>query len=216
MSLADRIKSKAISKLGSPYVFGTQGPRTFDCSGLVFWIYRTCDTDWKTGQTWPRLTAHGFWHYAERISQPTQVGDCCFWLGKSGKAYHIGIYVGNGKTVEARGRRWGVVCYDLNDPIHGTIKRKAVWGRFSWVKPGDLTEEDMDKLERTVLFQNRVSAVASSYSFNILEAQIIGDKAQAERLKKERAVEVEKVRVYLGLSKEQALEAVSGGGGVVT
>lgn len=31
----------ALAQLGKPYVFGTQGPDTFDCSGLVTYAYRT-------------------------------------------------------------------------------------------------------------------------------------------------------------------------------
>lgn len=35
-----RVLAAARSALGRPYVYGTAGPRSFDCSGLVQWAYR--------------------------------------------------------------------------------------------------------------------------------------------------------------------------------
>lgn len=40
----------AISRIGSPYVYGSTGPRTFDCSGLMYWSWR------QAGVTLPRTS----------------------------------------------------------------------------------------------------------------------------------------------------------------
>ena len=148
MSQAANIKAYALAQLGRPYVLGTQGPNTFDCSGLVYAAYRHAGVKWRTGGVFPRLTANDYYRAAARIGAPERIGDLAFWLGASGHCYHVGIYLGDGWCIEARGRAWGVVKYKLDDPLHGTIKRKAVWGRFPWVglEGDDMTEEELIKL----------------------------------------------------------------------
>jgi peptidoglycan DL-endopeptidase CwlO len=44
-----RVIQLALAQVGKPYVLGTQGPDTFDCSGLVQWVYRRQGID--TGRT---------------------------------------------------------------------------------------------------------------------------------------------------------------------
>lgn len=39
-SSGDIALDAALSKVGSPYVYGAAGPNAFDCSGLVQWSYR--------------------------------------------------------------------------------------------------------------------------------------------------------------------------------
>ena len=221
MSRADDVRRWALWLEGQEYEWGeeswyiaaTPDPYDTDCSGLIYGVYRKCDIPWSTGGIWSRQTAAGYQSRSVAVRPPYRVGDVvCFGT----PAYHIALYVGRSETVEARGERWGVVRYRLDDPIDGVFRRGGKVRRFPWVDLGELTEEDMDVLERTTLFQNRVSAVAGSYAFEILEAQILGDKAQAERLKQERSVAVERERVRLGLTLREALDAVSGGGGVVT
>jgi len=205
MSLADCIKIRAESKEGFPYVFTYAGPDKFDCSGYLCWTWRACGVQWRSGAAWPRLTADSYYRSTSPIDQPSRVGDACFWLGKSGTAYHVGFYIGNGWTMEARGRRWGVVKYQLDDPIHGTIKRKAVWRRFNWVNFGELTEDDMNELQDELLKLNRLSAVARSYDVLIVSALVNQDQATAARLKQEQRAAVEAERVRLGVPRGLAV-----------
>jgi len=200
MSLADCIKSKSESKLGCPFVWGAWGPDKFDCSGLLAWTFRSCGAQWK-GAAWPRLTADLYYKAGTPISLPSRVGDAACWVGKSDKAYHIGFYIGDGWVIEARGRRWGVVKYQTDDPIHGTVKRKAVWRRFNWLNVGDLTEDDMNEMQDELLKLNRLSNVARSYDVLILSAIVKSDDAAAGRLREERQAAVEAERVRLGLPR---------------
>ena len=37
---AQQAVKAALTKLGTPYVWGAKGPNNFDCSGLTLWAYR--------------------------------------------------------------------------------------------------------------------------------------------------------------------------------
>jgi hypothetical protein len=83
--------------LGASYVFGAENPdaREFDCSGLVQYAYR------KAGFKLPR-TADQQYRSTQRITaKDAQPGDLVYFLDGNGHAYHTGIYMGNGKFLEA-------------------------------------------------------------------------------------------------------------------
>jgi cell wall-associated NlpC family hydrolase len=82
----------ALSKLGKPYVYGATGPGSFDCSGLTSWAYN------QGGVTIPRTsgTQSGFGAAVSRSA--LQPGDLVFY---GSPAYHVGIYLGDGKMVHA-------------------------------------------------------------------------------------------------------------------
>jgi len=112
-----------------------------DCSGLVYATYRSMypDVKWKNGTVWPRLTAQGYRYNAVVATAPYKVGDVPCWTNSEGRTYHIGLFIGNNETIEARGERWGVVHYKLDDPVNGVLARRAKIYRFSWVNLGSLT-----------------------------------------------------------------------------
>ena len=94
-SLETRAYAVAQSKAGSPYVWGAEGPTTFDCSGLVQWSYG------QVGVTVPR-TAQDQFDYAVQV--PTgdeQPGDLVFFHDSTGHVYHVGFYAGNGELWNA-------------------------------------------------------------------------------------------------------------------
>ncbi len=87
----------AHQQIGKPYVFGAEGPNTFDCSGLMQWLYG------RYGVKLPRL-AHQQAQYG--IAVPKSVasmkpGDMVFssWDGRTSS--HVGIYVGGGQIINA-------------------------------------------------------------------------------------------------------------------
>lgn len=86
----------ANQQLGKPYVFGAEGPNSFDCSGLMQWLYG------HFGVKLPRL-AHQQANYGIPIpkSGPLKPGDMVFssWDGR--KSSHVGIYVGNNQIINA-------------------------------------------------------------------------------------------------------------------
>jgi cell wall-associated NlpC family hydrolase len=82
----------AMSKLGSPYVWGAAGPSTFDCSGLTMWAYKQVGINLPhyTGSQWNAGT-----HVPESQMQP---GDLIFFYSD---LHHMGMYVGGGKMIHA-------------------------------------------------------------------------------------------------------------------
>ncbi|NJC64354.1 C40 family peptidase [Planosporangium flavigriseum] len=99
---AKRALQYAISKRGSTYIFGHEGPNTFDCSGLVLWSYTQPDV----GASLPRVANDQYW--ATR-NKPVQVdsllpGDLLFFATDNSDwhtVHHVGMYVGNGYMVHA-------------------------------------------------------------------------------------------------------------------
>ncbi|MFC4008265.1 C40 family peptidase [Nonomuraea purpurea] len=86
------------SKLGRPYVWGAEGPDTFDCSGLVQWAFA------QAGVRVPRVT-HQQWLAGPQVPfKQMQPGDLIFWrLDPTNPDYisHVAIYWGDGKMIQA-------------------------------------------------------------------------------------------------------------------
>ncbi|MDH6127256.1 C40 family peptidase [Kitasatospora sp. GP82] len=82
----------AMSKIGSPYVYGSAGPRTFDCSGLMYWSWR------QAGVTLPR-TSQAQLYAGRRISlSEARPGDLVIFFSDM---HHVGMYAGGGVVVHA-------------------------------------------------------------------------------------------------------------------
>jgi cell wall-associated NlpC family hydrolase len=82
----------AAAQQGDPYLYGAAGPSAFDCSGLVYYTYRT-----RLGVGVPR-TANAQLLASVRIAKSNlQQGDLIFFMS-SGRAYHVGVYAGYGKV----------------------------------------------------------------------------------------------------------------------
>ncbi|MDH6110053.1 cell wall-associated NlpC family hydrolase [Kitasatospora sp. MAP12-15] len=82
----------ALSKIGSPYVYGSTGPGSFDCSGLMYWAWR------QAGVTLPRTSqAQAFG--GQRISlAEARPGDLVIFFRDM---HHVGMYAGGGVVVHA-------------------------------------------------------------------------------------------------------------------
>jgi len=91
----------ALAQLGSPYVWGAEGPSTFDCSGLTSFAYAAA------GVTVPRVSRAQFAAYAGMRpvdSRHLVPGDLVFFAdspGNPGTIHHVGMYIGRGLMVEA-------------------------------------------------------------------------------------------------------------------
>lgn len=94
MSKVDDVIAWAGRELGKPYVYGDEGPNTFDCSGLMQFIFA------KVGVTLPRV-ADAQYHATARTSTPVP-GDLIFYLNnRTGVADHVTLFIGGGKMIEA-------------------------------------------------------------------------------------------------------------------
>ncbi|MGH9060088.1 MAG: C40 family peptidase [Acidimicrobiales bacterium] len=89
---AQQAVDAALSKLGSPYVWGATGPSQFDCSGLMQWAYK------QAGITLPRSSREQS-TFGTAVSQSQlQPGDLVFYYTP---VSHVGMYLGDGKMVHA-------------------------------------------------------------------------------------------------------------------
>ncbi len=112
----ERLISIAESKLGSKYVWGAKGPNTFDCSGFVYYCLN------KAGVKQGYLTSKG-WASSRRFQKITSTsklkrGDILVFSGDS--AGHVGIYLGNGRMIDASSSNGKVV------------KRSGLWRGSYW------------------------------------------------------------------------------------
>jgi cell wall-associated NlpC family hydrolase len=86
-----RAAKVALSYLGTPYVWGAEGPGGFDCSGLMQWAYA------REGVSIPRITYQqiqaGIYVPRDRLAP----GDLVFFDGGG----HVGMYLGQGAFVQA-------------------------------------------------------------------------------------------------------------------
>lgn len=112
-SPAAEIVALARSKVGATYRYGTEGPSTFDCSGLVIWTFRTAGYASRVGDGQAR-SAYAMYHWflSQGLASRTnpQIGDVVVWGGGT----HVGIYVGNGMSVSALNPSQGVRLHTVN------------------------------------------------------------------------------------------------------
>src|SRR4051794_27258118 len=81
----------AMAELGKPYVWGAAGPNSFDCSGLVMYVYA------KVGVSLPHNAAAMYSYGSPVAYGDLQAGDLVFFSGLG----HMGIYIGGGQFIHA-------------------------------------------------------------------------------------------------------------------
>ena len=91
-----------------PYVWGSEGPNSFDCSGLVYAAYKYAGLGWPI---WDRLNSGLFYTYTKQIPiAEMQPGDLIFYSykGTQSTIHHMSIYAGGGMMWEARSTATGL------------------------------------------------------------------------------------------------------------
>jgi cell wall-associated NlpC family hydrolase len=92
-----------------PYVWGNEGPNSFDCSGLVFAAYRSAGLDYTQ---WDRVNSRIYYSWTKRVPLNELVpGDLIFYSYKANIStiHHITIYAGNGMMWEAHNTKKGLL-----------------------------------------------------------------------------------------------------------
>ena len=95
------------------YVWGDEGPTTFDCSGLVYAAYRAAGLGWPN---WDRLNSSLYWVSTKRVPLSEMVpGDLLFYSykGTVSTIHHISIYAGDGMMWEAHSKNKGLLFSNI-------------------------------------------------------------------------------------------------------
>lgn len=112
------LKGKEIAKtvqnyIGYPYVYGSAGPRAFDCSGLTSYVYK------QYGLSLPRSSNSqgSVGAYVDKAN--LREGDLVFFSNRSDRRInHVGIYIGNNEFVHASTSVRGVVRDNLDESYY--------------------------------------------------------------------------------------------------
>jgi hypothetical protein len=110
--------------LGTPYVWGATGPKSFDCSGFTQKVYA------KWGIKIPRHSTRQA-QVGEYVAyEDLERGDMVFFDTErkaTGVVNHVGIYLEDGKFIHASSGNKKVVITDFNEkPFY---KNRFLWGR---------------------------------------------------------------------------------------
>lgn len=93
--LSSDIAIHALGLVGTPYRYGGNTPESgFDCSGLIGYVYKS-----RTGVAPPRTVAQLSGFGRPVSSHERRTGDLVIF--GSGRPFHAGIYVGDGRFVHA-------------------------------------------------------------------------------------------------------------------
>lgn len=111
----------AVEKYGKdkPYVWGAEGPDSFDCSGLVMYALKH-----TFGKSFPHYS--GDQYSASRGVKDPQIGDLVFF-GPGGRN-HVGVYAGNGKIWSAMNPSSGIGMANVSDFHEGEVSYRRVPG----------------------------------------------------------------------------------------
>ena len=100
----------AASLIGRPYVWGAEGPNSFDCSGLTQYVFA------RSGIALPRRAISQS-QVGDSIRGQLRRGDLVFFSSGRGQSVvtHVGIYEGGGVMIDASQRHGRVRRDDLRE-----------------------------------------------------------------------------------------------------
>lgn len=114
LTAGKKVVSIAAGFIGTPYRFGGDGPKGFDCSGLVSYSFE------QMGLKLPR-TAADQRRAARRVKRDQlEPGDLVFFRTSRGHVDHVGIYAGDGRFIHAPSTGRVVSYAYLDDPYYRT------------------------------------------------------------------------------------------------
>ena len=104
--------------LGKPYVYGANGPNSFDCSGFVKYVMS------QFGVSLPR-TSHTQANSGYYVSRENlQMGDLVFFQDGP-RVSHVGIYISDGMMIHASSGKGCVTYTSINSGYHNRYYHSA-------------------------------------------------------------------------------------------
>ncbi|MCR5612148.1 MAG: C40 family peptidase [Treponema sp.] len=158
--LRSEIVKKAKSYIGCPYKTGAIGPDMFDCSGLVFTVFREA-----AGIQLPR-SAKAIYSAVKIVSTDLiEEGDLVFFKTTGdGTISHVGIYIGRNQFIHAAsdGSNTGVIASSLTEKYYKNTFA-AVGKPLTSAKKNKSAQEQIQN-ETTGLEDSSSSSASSSSS----------------------------------------------------
>lgn len=126
----------AVRQIGKPYVWGAEGPDSFDCSGLTSQAWSAA------GRTIPR-TSQEQWKQLPKVPvSALRPGDLVIYFPK---ATHVALYIGNGLVVQAPRPGTKVKVSPLaSNPLLGAVRPDPGGAPLSTYTPPELPEGARD------------------------------------------------------------------------
>ncbi len=90
------VLNSASNKIGAKYVWGGTGKTGYDCSGLVYAIYKN-----ELGVNLPRTSKAQSGYGTQIARENLQAGDLIFFNTSGNGVSHVGIYIGNDEFIHA-------------------------------------------------------------------------------------------------------------------
>jgi len=108
LPLGVKVMNTGKKYIGTPYCHGGESPACFDCSGFTKYVYS------KIGIDIARV-ADVQLSQMNRVSRKNaKPGDLVFFINGHGKAYHVGIYIGNDRIIHS-------------PKPHGKVREEKIW-----------------------------------------------------------------------------------------
>lgn len=118
-SSASKVISVAKTLLGKPYVWGAQGPSSFDCSGFTYYVFKNA-----SNISLPRVSKDQS-KYGTYVSKSNlKAGDLIFFDtsgSNNGNVSHVGIYLGNNEFIHASSSKGKVVISQMSSYYNGAF-----------------------------------------------------------------------------------------------
>lgn len=127
----DRFVSLGLRLIGKPYIFGVEVDlfdpdpthiKALDCSELTEWLFAQIKLFIPDG------SYNQIKHTTPVEKGNVRIGDLGFKANpENGVVHHVGVYIGDGKVLEAKGTAWGTI---LTDKIEFEASTHFLsWGR---------------------------------------------------------------------------------------
>ncbi len=116
-TLRSKVVDIAKDQVGDRYRTGSAGPDAFDCSGLVAYVYKKA-----MGKELPHQSRSQYAKVRKISKKEARPGDLVFFFNNG--AHHVGVYIGGGKMVHAKGVGRGVGV----SPISGSWYSRSYTG----------------------------------------------------------------------------------------
>lgn len=104
-----KLISTAFSLIGTPYVYGDNGSRGFDCSGFTYYLYLS-----QLGIELPR-SSHDQVNVGKKVEKSALApGDLLFFNTSGRNISHVGIYIGDNNMIHSSSGKSKVTIDSIN------------------------------------------------------------------------------------------------------